>query len=195
MSEIKTLNGYSLADTKAREDIVTLTEEIANKQGITAAQIAALDDMFKVCAYVSSADAAYSAFCEAFGISAVIPDSITYRPELEGIVAPSTNAIVVNENYWFVRTDYIPLAGYDKVEASFKINNGYGVAFFNDDKTIMPDVSVVGTDHTKYTVVDVDIPDGAAYCMLSHHGGAKSTNEAPDAEDAYITVYKEGALS
>lgn len=28
MSEIKTLNGYSLADTKAREDIVTLTEEI-----------------------------------------------------------------------------------------------------------------------------------------------------------------------
>lgn len=69
ITEIKTLNGYPLADTKARADISTLSEEIANKKGLTSAQITALDNMFKVCAYTSSANSAYAAFCAAFGIT------------------------------------------------------------------------------------------------------------------------------
>ena len=38
ITEIKTLNGYPLADTKAREDIATLTEEIAGLKGGGGAQ-------------------------------------------------------------------------------------------------------------------------------------------------------------
>jgi hypothetical protein len=49
-----------------------LSEEMANKSGLTSAQITALDNMFKVCAYVSSAETAYAAFCEAFGVAGVV---------------------------------------------------------------------------------------------------------------------------
>lgn len=37
--------------------------------GLNAEQISALNEMFKVCAYVASADSAYAAFCAAFGIT------------------------------------------------------------------------------------------------------------------------------
>ena len=37
--------------------------------GLNAEQISALNEMFKVCAYVASAESAYAAFCAAFGIT------------------------------------------------------------------------------------------------------------------------------
>lgn len=88
ITEIKTLNGYPLADTKARTDIATLSEEMVKSingikpdengnvnveggtGGMTAAQIAALNNLFKVVAYIKSdVTAEYGAFKEAFGIA------------------------------------------------------------------------------------------------------------------------------
>ena len=198
ITEIKTLNGYPLADTKARGQIATLSEEIANKKGLTSAQITALDNMFKVCAYTSSANSAYAAFCAAFGITGggaggdTTEGSVTYKPELDGVFSVATNAIIPSTNYWFFRTDYIPLAGYSRIKASYKLNaSGYGVAFFDDGKNIMKDVSVIGADANNYNVVEMDAPVGAAYCMLGHYGGVKT--QEPDVADAYITLYGEGA--
>jgi hypothetical protein len=58
------------ADAKAVGDAVNqLFGEMVNKKGLTSAQITALDNMFKVCAYTSSANSAYAAFCAAFGIT------------------------------------------------------------------------------------------------------------------------------
>lgn len=181
-------------DTEARKRIAELSEEIANKKGLTSAQITALDNMFKVCAYTSSANSAYAAFCAAFGITGgdTTEGSVTYKPELDGVLSAVTNEIIPSADYWFFRTDYIPLAGYSRIKASYKLNgSGYGVAFFDDGKNIMEDVSVIGADANNYNVVEMDAPVGAAYCMLGHYGGVKP--QEPDVADAYITLYGEGA--
>lgn len=54
------------------QSVENLSKEIAKKNGLTSAQITALDNMFKVCAYTSPADSAYAAFCKAFGIAGVV---------------------------------------------------------------------------------------------------------------------------
>ena len=55
---------------KNTEDISSLSEEIAKLQtsGLTTAQVNALDDMFKKCAFTGNVSAEYTAFKQAFGI-------------------------------------------------------------------------------------------------------------------------------
>lgn len=58
------------ADAKAVGDAINqLSEEMENNKRLTSAQITALDNMFKICAYTSDATAAYAAFCAAFSTS------------------------------------------------------------------------------------------------------------------------------
>lgn len=83
------------------------------------------------------------------------------------------------------RTDYIDLSGYDTIEFYGKCANGkYSLAFFDSNKTIMPDVSVVGVGDSlaNYTM---QIPDGAAYAIGSAYVG--SSVDATE-ETFYVSV-------
>lgn len=170
ITEIKTLNGYSLADTKARADIATLSEEKLNKN------FGAENAGAKL---VVGSDGNVTAQKNAV---------VTYRPELEGIWNVHTNQIATSADYWYFRTDLLSLAGVTKIKASFKMGNtGYGLAFFDSTQAILPSISIVGKAAGSYEVVEMEVPAGAAYCVLSHYGGAKS--DPANIADAYITLY------
>lgn len=135
MSEIKTLNGYSLADTKAREDIAALSEEIAELKGEGEAE----------------------------------KEPVTYIATITGIFSVSNKTILQGDGYGF-HTDYIPLDGYTHIKATYKLTNtAYALAFFDESKNLIPDLSIIGEGTDKFYVIDMDVPAGAAYCMMSDY--------------------------
>lgn len=74
-----------------------MAEHPVEVSGLTQEQIAALDGMFKVCAYTEDASAAYAAFKSAFGISdGVEPDEPEYQ-QVEYIEFDGNSYIVTDE--------------------------------------------------------------------------------------------------
>jgi lysophospholipase L1-like esterase len=144
ITEIKTLNGYPLADTKARADIATLTEEIeALKKG---------DES----------------------------PSVTYKPDIAG--AYSTQHGITDTVVNTFRTDYISLDGYVRIVAkTYLVSSYYALAFFDASKTLLRDISIPGTGVNTPNEIDMPVPAGAAYCMLSDYG----------VNDASLTLYTE----
>ena len=95
-------------------------------------------------------------------------DPVTYTPDIEGFLGTSGNFITSTEGT--ARTDYIALDGYVRVVAqSYISSNAYSLAFFDNEKKIIKDASVAGLGATTKNSIDMVIPAGAAYCMLSHY--------------------------
>lgn len=71
------------------------------------------------------------------------------------------------------RTDYISLEGCTLIKAQYRLaTNGCAVAFFDENKTFMSDVSVAGVGLDADTITEIAPPAGAAYVMLSHYLGS-----------------------
>ena len=77
-----------------------------NGDGLTAAQIEALDDMFKVCAFIKAdVSAEYNAFRNAFGISGEVEPDIPDIPDIpdepdEPVIPDVPETEVSNETKW-----------------------------------------------------------------------------------------------
>lgn len=73
-------------------------------------------------------------------------------------------------NCW--NTGYIPIAGYKKVYCRGRLSSGYYLlAFFDIGRNLLTDVSILGTGPNADNVIEMDIPDSAVYCMMSHYSG------------------------
>lgn len=152
MGEIKSIQGYSFVDETARNDIVQLSEEIAELKG------------------------------------EAVNESVTYVPDLTGGYKTDGTFSTADTTR---HTDYIPLDGYARIVAkAYIVNNYYALAFFTADKAILPSVSILGAGVVTPNEVNMDIPEGAAYCMLSNYFG--SSNEY---NDTYITLYPESVIT
>jgi lysophospholipase L1-like esterase len=69
-------------------------------------------------------------------------------------------------------TGYVLLEGYNKLYCRGRLSNGYYLlAFFDSGHTLLPDISILGTNADSDNVVEMDIPTGATYCMLNHYSG------------------------
>lgn len=88
---------YSIKDETAREAIRQLQNSGGSGGGLTAAQISALDGMFKVASYKEDPSAAYAAFVAAFGIEreAIPATGITLSVRTLSFVSAESCTIVV----------------------------------------------------------------------------------------------------
>lgn len=91
--------------------------------GLSAEQISALDGMFKICAYTKNAEAAYTAFKSAFGITnePVEPD-IPEEPDEPDVVTYSVSTELINATSNNGTTSVIEGASYT---ATLTANDGY----------------------------------------------------------------------
>lgn len=104
----------------------------------------------------------------------------TYIPSLDGYLLVETGEIFAYTGAY--HTDYLALDGYVRISAKCNLtSNGYALAFFDESKTLMPGISIVTDGHTVDTVIDMDVPSSAAYCMLSDYEYSGATN-------GYITL-------
>lgn len=95
-------------------------------------------------------------------------EPVTYIADIPGYWNINMGQIY-QVNYSF-HTDYIPLAGYKRIDAQYKIvPEAYALAFFDEEKNILPSISVKSEGTDKYYTISMDVPDGAAYCMLSDY--------------------------
>lgn len=193
VTEIKTLNGYPLADTKARAGIATLTEEIANKKGLTSAQITALDNMFKVCAYTSSAETAYAAFCAAFGITG----GGTGGDSGEG--SDEVNVYFADYSEWPIWGPGISVVENGFTVTSDKQSSGKGIAVgilhpgkYNDykEKTLAISMDVAenfeaGGIYPAYLATYSDVPETS---YVENQTASKSINQVKDGNHVRYTV-------
>ena len=89
----------------------------------------------------------------------------SHTPDQPGALAK--NGTISTLAVYVSNTGHIPLEGYSRVLAStFITGDYYALAFFDDNQTLMQDVSVIGTA-VNPQVIDMEVPTGAAYCMLS----------------------------
>lgn len=146
MSEIKTLNGYSLADTKAREDIVTLTEENSSIRG----EIDALKGV-------------------------ITPDEpeVTPAPKVvweQGSVDKDSGEELVSNTR--IRTNYISLSGVQSISVSVTSGYQYVLDCYSADKTIMG-VEELETGSWVSHAKTLVFPSGIAYVrfLLCNKGG------------------------
>ena len=112
---------------------------------------------------------------------------VTHVPNIGGFMKVDIGAISSMDDTW--HTDYIALAGYKTIKAQCNISSmGYALAFFDEYKTILPSISVVGVGSSVTKTIEMEVPTNAAYCMLSdyEYGGRAS--------DAYITLYPVNGL-
>lgn len=66
------------------------------------------------------------------------------------------------------RTNYIETTGFDKVKYTTQMGTGgYLIAFYDENKTFMQDVSKVGLGNSKLVTQTVDIPENAKYFIVS----------------------------
>jgi hypothetical protein len=96
-------------------------------------------------------------------------EPVTYIATITGIFSVSNKTILQGDGYGF-HTDYIPLDGYTHIKATYKLTNtAYALAFFDESKNLIPDLSIIGEGTDKFYVIDMDVPAGAAYCMMSDY--------------------------
>lgn len=94
----------------------------------------------------------------------------TITPEIVGYLLMTGK---FNANDSTRRTDYISLDGVSNIKAQYRlIATGCAVAFFDANKTFMPDASIAGTGTTEDTITEMTPPTGAAYVMFSHFLGS-----------------------
>lgn len=96
-------------------------------------------------------------------------EEATYTPNLAGYVSFDTGAInTTNLSGQVFRTDYISLDGYASIYAQYILSSiGYALAFFDATKTLLTSISIRGAGASGYNIIEMDVPSGAAYCMLS----------------------------
>lgn len=109
-------------------------------------------------------------------------DPVTYTATLDGYL--KKDGTVVTTTSYAYHTDYIPLDGYARIVAKAKITtNGWALAFFNSERVLDSSVSVAGNGASTQTNIDMAVPAGVAYCVLSHYAGENNVNPG------YITLY------
>lgn len=115
------------------------------------------------------------------------PSEVTYEPNLDGYMRNTGQIWTSTANCY--HTDYIPLDGYNRIVAkAYLISSGYALAFFDAAQTLLHEVSIVGAGGDGHpNSIDMGVPDGAVYCMLSNYLGSDGTNHA------FITLYAEDA--
>lgn len=98
------------------------------------------------------------------GSTELIPN-ISVKPDINGFyrtdgnISSSTNAR---------RSDYIDVTYYDTLRFKNNITNGgYAVAYFDSEKNLLSDISIIGDSSAK--VRTVEIPSNAVYCMVSEY--------------------------
>lgn len=96
-------------------------------------------------------------------------EDTTYTPSLAGYVSVETGTLNTTDFAGQVyHTDYISLDGYASIYAQYKLSSiGYAIAFFDGAKTLLANISIKGAGASGFNTVDMDVPSGAAYCMLS----------------------------
>ena len=99
------------------------------------------------------------------------PDtSVTYVPAIGGGIQVGDGSQLIVNN--LCRTDYIALDGYARITATYRLtSNAYALAFYDSNKTLLPNASVIGAGLDSDNNVDMGIPAGAAYCIFSHYAG------------------------
>jgi len=97
-------------------------------------------------------------------------NQVKYTPDIQGYVN-SDGTIRTTGNSR--RTDYLAMDGVTRITAQYRLTNvAYALAFYDSNKTIMQDVSIVGEGTDKDYTVDVAPPADAAYCIFSHYPGS-----------------------
>ncbi|MBQ1182314.1 MAG: SGNH/GDSL hydrolase family protein [Phascolarctobacterium sp.] len=107
----------------------------------------------------------------------------TYVPDLAGYLKNDGTFVTYDTCF---HTDYIPLDGYIRISAkAYLVPSGLALAFFDSNKTLLKDLSIAGLGGTgSPNIIDMDVPSGASYCMLSNFFGSSNSNS-----DAFITLY------
>lgn len=96
------------------------------------------------------------------------PEDEIYTPTLDGYFTTSLKFITYNNAF---RTDYISVKKHKYVYARARLaSSGYALAFFDEDHVPLPSVSVIGGGVNSDNVINMAIPESAAYCVLSHYG-------------------------
>lgn len=94
----------------------------------------------------------------------------TYTPDIQGYV--NTDG-TIRDTGSSKRTDYLALDGVTRIVAQYRITNtGYALAYFDADKNLLTDVSIVGAGTDKDYTIDTTPPANAAYCIFSHYPGS-----------------------
>lgn len=129
-------------------------------------------------------------------LSESLSDEANYRIDLvESEVinindVPTITGFVASNGYFnplasCKRTDYIDLKAYDKITYhNYLANNGCSLAFFDEDKQFMQDISIVGTG-SKVTAT-INRPATAKYVILSNYN--------TQVNNPYIKLYKEDSM-
>ena len=94
----------------------------------------------------------------------------TITPDIDGCLKTDGTMPYVSSTK---RTGYISLKGCTHIEAQCRaVNTIYAVGFFDANKTLMPDVSIIGTGTSSDQIINMSPPAGAAYVMFSHYLGS-----------------------
>lgn len=109
-------------------------------------------------------------------------EPVTYTPDIDGYL--KKDGTVVTSTSYAYHTDYISLEGYARIVAKANItSNGWALAFYDTEKTLDASVSVAGNGASTPTNLDMAVPAGAAYCILSHYAGENNVNTG------FVTLY------
>ena len=109
-------------------------------------------------------------------------EEATYIPNLYGYMSVAAGELVNTTSTDVYHTDHLELVGYAKIKAKCNISsNGYALAFFDESKTLLPTISITGDGSSVSKTIDMEVPNEAAYCMLSDYQYSGSS-------DAYITL-------
>lgn len=107
-------------------------------------------------------------------------EEVTYTPNLTGFISVETGTLnTTGFNGQVFHTDYLALDGYAKIYAQYCLSSiGYAIAFFDSSKLLITNISIKGAGAQGYHIIDMDIPNEAAYCMLScyDYSGNPSSN-------------------
>ena len=180
------------------EQIVDLKENGTGSSGLTQAQITALDNMFKKCAYTDDVFEEYTAFKQAFGIESdnepdtpVEPETgvsnettwthgVEYTYDLVQNEYVETNGTIKTYNSWH-RTPYLNCDGASTLRVELiadnsgtnSTNNGYN-CFYDENKNFISSFRFAQMTTTgQYS--DVEIPSNAKYFIVSHKGNVMTT--------------------
>lgn len=99
---------------------------------------------------------------------------ITHIPNIDGYVDCTTGEISDSGKFdaalagTLFRTDYISLDGFFKISGECRmLGIGYSIAFFDKNKNLLPDISIVGESTVSLNQLDVYVPIKASYCIFS----------------------------
>ena len=182
---------------------------------LSAAQINALDGMFKVVAYDADSGyaAAYVAFQTAFGLTGSgesggeetgVSNESTWTSGVAYTFDAVQNEYVSEKDGSFItyndwnRTPYLYCKGAAVLRAvvnaatsMLSTNNGYN-AFYDESKNFIKGFSVAGIDgNTVGSYTDIEVPANAAYFTASHKAGVIGTRDSSFSNALGFVPYSE----